>query len=73
MDWLLWLIGRKEMTELHRWRVQWEEHRRWMAEFPEVSATLDHMKHSVDDVPVNHISVLRDSCRRKSPEARNDR
>ena len=62
-EWLKWLIARDEMIELERWRVQWEEHRKWMGEFEVARATLDHLKGCVDDRPMNYIHTLRDSFR----------
>lgn len=41
--WLKWFVAPKEMEELHRWRIEWNEHRRWLSEFPEVGETLDRM------------------------------
>lgn len=46
--WLKWKIAGKELLELHRWRVKWQEYRRWLAEFEEVGITLDNMKSEVD-------------------------
>lgn len=48
MKWLKWLIAGKELQELYRWRVKWQEYRRWLAEFEEVGITLDNMKSEVD-------------------------
>ena len=62
-EWIKWLVAKQEMIELERWRVEWEEHRRWMAEFEVCRATLDHMRASVDGQPVNYIQTLRDSFR----------
>jgi hypothetical protein len=57
------LIAGNELAELERWRVQWEEHRRWFAEFPSAAAALDHMKAEVDGVTVKLIRDVRDSLR----------
>lgn len=32
------------LEELHRWRVNAEEARRWLAEFPDVAIALDHVQ-----------------------------
>ena len=60
---LKWWIAGKELAELERWRVQWQEHRRWFAEFKSVSAALDHMQAEVDGLPVTTIHAVRDSLR----------
>ncbi len=64
MEWLKRLIARKELEELDSWRLQWHEHRRWMAEFGHVALTLDHMKANVDGEPVSSIHIVRDSMRK---------
>ena len=53
MRWLAWRVARKEMEELTRWRVQWQEYRRWLAEFEEVSLSLDNMKAEVQGEQLN--------------------
>lgn len=60
---LKWWIAGKELAELERWRVQWQEHRRWFAEFKSVAVALDHMKSEVDGLPVTAIGAVRDSLR----------
>lgn len=53
-----WFVAFEEMRELQRWQVQWEEHRRWMASFPDVRDTLDHLRQEVDGVrEVDGISI----------------
>jgi hypothetical protein len=68
-SWIKWRIAKKEMAELEQWRIQWHEHRRWFAEFPEAAAALDHMKANVNGEPVTNIHVVRDSCREYAPQA----
>lgn len=34
---------RADRAEMHRWRVNAEEARRWLAEFPDVAIALDHV------------------------------
>ena len=66
---LKWWVAPKEMEELHRWRSQWEEHRRWLAEFEHTSATLDHMRSWVDGTPLiemKSISRFREELRSKN-------
>lgn len=63
LNWLKWWVAPSEMAELERWHIQWHEHCRWFAEFPEAAAALDHMKADVDGEPVTNIMTLRDSCR----------
>lgn len=38
------LFAGKELAELHRWQLQWEEYRRWLAEFPAIAMVLDNFK-----------------------------
>lgn len=45
---LKWWIAGEELAELHRWRVQWHEYRRWLDEFKEVGEALDSMKANVE-------------------------
>lgn len=45
---LKWAIAGKEMQELYHWRSQWEDYRRWLAEFPEIAITLDNFKNSIN-------------------------
>ena len=63
VEWVKWRVAPREMEELERWRIQWEEHRRWFAEFPIAAVTLDHLKAKVEREPVTSIHVVRDSCR----------
>lgn len=66
---LKWWVAPKEMEELHQWRSQWEEHRRWLAEFEHTSATLDHMRSWVDGTPLiemKSISRFREELRSKN-------
>lgn len=63
VEWLKWRVAPKEMEELERWRIQWEEHRRWFAEFPIAAVTLDRLKAKADGEPVTSIHTVRDSCR----------
>lgn len=63
INWLKWKFARKEILELESWRLQWQIHRQWFAEFPVAAVTLDHMKAEVDGEPVTSIMAVRDSCR----------
>lgn len=76
INWLKWLIAGKELQELYRWRVKWQEYRRWLAEFEEVGAALDNLKDEVDgkalsasyppgDVGPWTVEALREHLRRK--------
>ena len=64
MKWLLnrlkWWIAGKEMEELRRWHVYWEEHRRWMSPIPKASEILDSLRQYVDGVSAEAIYVRRD-------------
>jgi hypothetical protein len=58
-------VAGSELDELYRWRVQFYEHRRWFAEFQDVSDVLDSIKAKVsgdvysDDIPSLR-NILRD-------------
>lgn len=67
----LWQYG-KALTranclraELDRWRINWHESRRWLAEFPDVADALDYLKAEVDDTQSAHIRNLRDCMHRR--------
>lgn len=47
-EFLKWLFAKKEMEELCRWRISWEQYRRWLGEFPEVRMALDNLRAEVD-------------------------
>lgn len=65
-EWLLWLIGRKEMVELQRWRVKHELYSRWLGIYPEVAIALDAIKRDVEDSGVDFIQ----NTRKRIDEAR---
>ena len=67
-EWLKWLVARKEMAELSRWSVQWNEHRRWLAEFPDAAIALDHLKEEVTGDYQCTIRDLRDAMRVRRPQ-----
>lgn len=48
ITWFKWLLAGKELEELYRWRVQWHEYRRWLAEFKDISLALDNLKAEVE-------------------------
>lgn len=66
LNWLKWLIAGEEMRELERWRVQWEQHRRWFAEFPDAADALDHMQQEVSGDYRRWIAFLRDDMRERA-------
>lgn len=37
----------QDLAELDRWRTQWQEYRRWLAEFREVAMALDNLRAEV--------------------------
>ena len=70
-EWLKWLVARKEMAELSRWNVQWNEHRRWLAEFPDAAIALDHLKEEVTgdyQCTIRDLRDLRDAMRVRRPQ-----
>ena len=70
-EWLKWLVARKEMAELSRWNVQWNEHRRWLAEFPDAAIALDHLKEEVTgdyQCTTCDLRDLRDAMRVRRPQ-----
>ena len=69
LEWLKWKIAGREMAELERWRVQWHDTRRWLAEFRDAADALDHLRHEVKGVRLFDIQRLRDNMRaRKADE-----
>lgn len=69
MNWLKWKIAHAEMAELERWRIQWHEHRRWLAEFPDAACSLDHLKQEVTGLHYQTIHSLRDVMRERRSHA----
>lgn len=63
LEFLKWLVASKEMAELERWRIEWNEHRRWLAEFPLVGLALDNMKSEVEGKQSVRLSDLRERMR----------
>jgi hypothetical protein len=57
------------MEELWRWKVEWDSHRRWFADFPKVARVLDRMKARVLDKPTDGIFTTRDAMRQEPPNA----
>lgn len=47
-EWLKWIFAEREMLELERWRVEWQQSRQWLSEFKHVAMALDNMKAIVD-------------------------
>ena len=45
--WLKWKLARKELDELHRWRIQCNEYSRWLAEFEDIRETLESLEAEV--------------------------
>lgn len=66
LNWLKWLIAKKEMHELERWRIEWEQHRRWLAEFPDIANALDHLQQEVSGDYQRGIATLRDGIRERA-------
>lgn len=52
-------------AELNRWRVGWQEARRWLAEFPEVSTALEHLKDDAEGTGGADISSTREAMRQR--------
>ena len=50
---------------LARWRSAWEEHRRWLSEFPDVATALDHMQARAEGHGGTDISRTRDEMRQR--------
>ncbi|QDQ26728.1 hypothetical protein FNU76_10320 [Chitinimonas arctica] len=69
MNWIKWLVAEKELIELHAWRLHHTEVRRWLAEFPDVADTLDHMHTRVYQLdPLTSICQLRATMRVRQSE-----
>jgi hypothetical protein len=41
--WLKWLLCRRELEELDRWRIGHYECKRWFGQFPDVDIALDQL------------------------------
>ncbi len=55
----------RDIAELYRWRVYWEESRRWLAEFPDVADALEHLKAKAEGAGGTDISNTRDAMRKR--------
>jgi len=42
------LIAGKELNELNRWKVYWQEYRQWLANYPTIAMTLDNLRNEID-------------------------
>lgn len=62
---LAWLVAEREMAELERWRVECDQVRRWMAEFPDVCTALDHLEAFASGRPYRGLSEVREGMRRR--------
>lgn len=58
-----WYVAPKEMAELEAWNCNWNEYRRWLAEFKTVGTVLDTLRHDVKNGGVD-ISSFRDELRK---------
>lgn len=72
MEWLKWKIAGDEIDELHRWRMHWNDTRRWLVDFEDAISALDHLRQQVDGVRMIDIQRLRDNMRARRQEGRND-
>jgi hypothetical protein len=64
---ITWAVAGRELAELERWRVECNQMRRWLAEFPDVCDALDHLSRTARGYEnPEFITVLRDymRCRR---------
>jgi hypothetical protein len=64
INWLKRLVAGRELDELERWRVECNQARRWLGEFPDVISALDHLSASAA-CGFRNISALRDEMRRR--------
>lgn len=47
LNWLKRLVAGRELAELDRWRVEFEQAERWLAEFPDVAMALGNIRRSI--------------------------
>lgn len=62
--WLMRLVAPKEAAELDRWRSGWTGYRQWLAEFPDVSQSLDSLRDFAIGDTAFMADVLRDQLRK---------
>ncbi|MDQ7989047.1 MAG: hypothetical protein REI09_05365 [Candidatus Dactylopiibacterium sp.] len=62
------LVARRELEELSRWHIQWQEHRRRLASIPNVGETLDHLRDAVRTGGEIPLSAFRDALRRQGAQ-----
>lgn len=60
-----WAIAGDDLAELARWRLEWAETRRWLAEFDDVADALDHMEAFVRGRQYSGLNNLRDRMRKR--------
>lgn len=58
-------VIRRELDELHRWRSGWSEAERWLAEFPDSAAALEHLKARAIGAGGTDIVATRDAMRER--------
>jgi hypothetical protein len=62
-DRIKWLVAKKEMEELERWRTWSAEHRQWLTEFPDIADTLDNVSAMANGKNCIDVTTLRDRFR----------
>jgi hypothetical protein len=58
-------VAGAELAELERWRVEWSETRRWLAEFNDAADALDHLDRIAKGRHHDGLIALRDRLRRR--------
>lgn len=67
---LAWLVAGRELAELGRWRVEWSETRRWLAEFDDAADALDHLDRIANGRHHDGLMALRDRMRKRRDHMR---
>lgn len=62
---IAWLAARDDLQELERWRVEAQQVRRWMAEFPDVCTALDHLECFAYGHPYRGLTEVREGMRNR--------
>lgn len=60
---LKFLIAGKELLELDRYRVEMQQARRWLAEFPDAADALDYVDSSARGLPIGELRAVREFMR----------
>lgn len=66
---IAWAVAHEDLEELERWRVETQQVRRWMAEFPDVCTALDHLERFAMGRPYRGLMEVREGMRNRRDAA----